>query len=142
MPSAAAASVGSKISTPDSAASCGSPSSSDKSHDSALTLSENSPRDSNPAKESFRLLDLLDEVKNASLALNDFKSKYGAKLAAVGVQQLEVVIESLDWVHSAGVRQAGKISKVKYLRRSHQYAKAAGRKRKSNDPMQPQVTTI
>ena len=88
------------------------------------------------------MLNLLDEVKNASLALNDFKSKYGAKISAVGVKQLEVVIESLGWVHSAGVRQAGKVSKVKYLRRSHQYAKAAGRKRKANDPMQRQVTVI
>ena len=88
------------------------------------------------------MLDLLDEVKNASLALAEFKIKHGANVAVGGIKQLEVVIESLDWVHSAGVRQAGKVSNVKYLRKSHQYAKAAGRKRRANDPMQRKVGLI
>ena len=48
---------------------------------------------------------------------------------------MDVIIESLEWVHSLGSRQVGKISKVKYLNKSYSRVQTAERQRKADDPM-------
>ena len=69
---------------------------------------------SNPLKESFHLLDLLEQVKNVSAALEEFKEDH-KYVNDMGNKHLEVMIESLGWIYSTGRTQVGQISTVKYL---------------------------
>ena len=74
----------------------------------SLTLSEKSPsgsptdKDSNPVKESFHLLDLLQQVNNVSTALAEFKYNHATHINDAGIKDLEVMIESLNLIHSDG----------------------------------------
>ena len=123
-PSARVSSVGSPSSTPLS-----------------LTLSEKSPsgsptdKDSNPVKESFHLLDLLQQVNNVATALAEFKYNHATHINDAGIKDLEVMIESLNLIHSDGQKQVGQVSTVKYLHKSYGLVKNSAKKRKAEDPM-------
>ena len=90
---------------------------------------------SNPAKETFFLLDLLQVVKKVGTALGEFKCNHGADVDERGIKHLEVMMEALEHIHSAGTKQVGKISKVKYLTKAYKLTQTADRKRKAEDPM-------
>lgn len=79
---------------------------------------EGLPRDTNAAKESFCLLNLLFEVKNVSTALGQFKSTKGEKISYADNKHSEMMVESLELIYSSGRHQVGKTSTVKYLQKS------------------------
>ena len=73
-----------------------------------LTLSllgkspDGSTKSSNLAKESFLLLDLLQEVKNVGIALVEFKTNHGKDVSEAGIKNLEVMVEFLEFICSVG----------------------------------------
>jgi hypothetical protein len=99
------------------------------------TPSSGSNSSTNPAKEAFFLLDLLQVVKDVSTALGQFKCNHGKDVADAGIKHLEVMMEALDWIQLAGTKQVGRISKVKYLSRAYELTRTAEKKRKADDPM-------
>ena len=103
---------------------------------SPINISNGSTKSSNPAKESFLLLDLLQEVKNVGIALVEFKTNHGKDVSEGGIKNLEVMVESLEFIYSAGTSQIGKVSLVKYLTRAYGLMRNTAKKRKSEDPMQ------
>ena len=52
-----------------------------------------------------------------------------------GIKNLEVMMESLERIYSAGQKQVGKISTVGFLKKAYGLKKSAEKKRKSEDPM-------
>ena len=120
--------------TPTRELSTGSPQNLPLFHSLAEKSPNSSPRDSNPAKDSFLLLDLLEEVKNVSTALVEFKCQHDYVNDA-GIKHLEVMMESLECIYDAARKQVGKISTVKYLKRAYDLSTTADRKRKAEDPM-------
>ena len=54
--------------------------------------SPNGSTASNPAKESFFLLDLLQEVKNVGTVLGEFKCNHGEDVSDAGIKHLEVMV--------------------------------------------------
>ena len=65
-----------------------------------LSLPEISPNgfssSSNPAKETFFLLDL----KKVGTALGEFKCNHGADVDERGIKHLKVMMEALEHIHS------------------------------------------
>ena len=120
--------------TPARASSIGSPSNDSLSLFQSEKSPNGSPGNSNPVKETFHLLDLLEQVKHVSAALVEFKEDQD-NVNDKGNKHLEVMIESLDLIYSTGQKQVGKISKVKYLKKAYNLSKNADRKRKAEDPM-------
>ena len=105
----------------------------------SLTLSANSPNgspgDSNTTKESFLLLDLLEELNNGTTALVEFKSTHKQHINDAGIKHLEIMVKSLGLIYSDGQKQVRKISTIRYLTKSYTHGKRADRKRKVDDPM-------
>ena len=105
----------------------------------ALSLPNPPPSGSNnstnPAKEAFFLLDLLQVVKDAGTALGKFKRNHNKDVADAGIKHLEVMMEELDWIELVGTKQVGRMSKVVYLSKANHLTRAAEKKRKDNNPM-------
>ena len=66
-----------------------------------------SSNSSNAAREAFFLLHLLQLVQNVSTALGEFKCNHGADVAYAGIKHLEVMMEALEFIHSAGTKKFG-----------------------------------
>ena len=90
---------------------------------------------SNPAKESFFLLDLFQELKNVGTALGEFKCNHGKYVSVTGIKHLEVMVQSLELIYSAGTKQVAKISSVKYLPRAYKLKETAIKRKNAKDPM-------
>ena len=90
---------------------------------------------SNSAKESFFLLDLFQELKNVGTALGEFKCNHGKYVSVTGIKHLEVMVQSLELIYSAGTKQVGKISSVKCLLRAFKLKGNAIKNRNAKDPM-------
>ena len=89
----------------------------------------------NPAKDAFRLMDLLNEVKTVSLAIVEFQLEHADKLKDVAVKRLGVMSDALDLIFENGCKEFCKISSVKSLHQSYAKCKIYDNKRKQDDPM-------
>jgi hypothetical protein len=69
-------------------------------------------------------------VKGVDTALGQFKCNHGKDVTDAGIKHLEVMMEALDNIHLAGIKQVGRISKAKYLNKAHDLARTMGNKRK------------
>ena len=65
---------------------------------------------SNPAKGAFRLMDLLNKVKNISSAIVEFQQKNAKDLEDVSVKRLRVVSKALDLMFENGSKEPHKIT--------------------------------
>jgi hypothetical protein len=102
---------------------------------SPVNAPESSSR-SNPAKQSFVLLNLFEQVKNVSTALGEFMSTHHMDISETGIKHLEVMEHSLRLIYSAGMKQTGIVSSVKHLQKSFILKRNADKKRKTEDPME------
>ena len=100
----------------------------------ATTISPTSTN-SNPAKVSYHLLDLINEILNVSVALGQFQAAHAHHLPDAAVKHLSVMTESLELIADQSRRGVVNISRVKYLQPAHDRIAAAERKRKRDDPM-------
>ena len=66
-----------------------------------------SPSSSNPAKEAFFLLDLLQVVKDVGTVFGKFKRDHGKDVACAGIKHVGVTMEALENIHSAGTTMFG-----------------------------------
>ena len=87
-------------------------------------------QDTNIAKESKRLLDIISEVKNVKTALEHFKDKHAHCLHKDAVEDLGILILSLQCIHNGGKEQTAKVSRVSYLLRAYNQCQKEERKRK------------
>ena len=75
-----------------------------------ITLAEKRPKrktaaavvDTNVAKESKMLLDIISQVRNVSIALDYFKSKHANELGKGAVHNLGIMVDPLDCIHEGG----------------------------------------
>ena len=95
----------------------------------------NPPSPSNPAKDAFRLMDLLNEVKTVSSAVVEFQLEHAEVLKDIAVKRLGVISEALDLIFENGRKEVCKISSVKYLQKSYGKCRTYDKKRKQDDPM-------
>jgi len=102
---------------------------------SPVNTPESSSR-SNPAKQSFVLLNLFEQMKNVSTALGEFKSTHHMHISETAIKHLEVMEHSLRLIYSAGMKQTGIVSSVKHLQKSFILKRNADKKRKTEDPME------
>ena len=93
------------------------------------------PKAPNPAKDAFRLLDILHEVKHVSSAIREFQRLNAKDLKDASVKHLGVMTEALDILFADGCREVVKISPVTHLQRAYDKYKAGQRKRERENPI-------
>ena len=67
----------------------------------------------NPAKDYFRLLDLITEVQNVSMAIRKFRTTHEENIGNNVCKHLGVIMEWLNLIYKEGFRQVGKICALK-----------------------------
>lgn len=79
------------------------------------------------AKEAKRLLDIISEAKHISVALSEFKNKRSNILTTRDVQELELLIEALEYIEDKGRQQTTKVSVCSHLLRAYDMRKKMDR---------------
>ncbi len=87
--------------------------------------------DVDAVKSAERLLDIISQTANAARALGDIKVKHADKLPKCAVEDLEVIITSLNFVHQKGRLQTSKVSEAKYLLAAYDKFKNSNRENES-----------
>ena len=72
-------------------------------------------KDTNAAKESKHLLDIISEVKNVATALEHFKTKHANVLNKGAVADLGILVLSLECIYDGSKHQTARVSRVSYL---------------------------
>jgi len=76
-------------------------------------------KDTNAAKESKQLLDIISEVKTVATALRHFIEKHAWVLSVRSVEDLEIMLSSLDCIYMGSKKQTAKVSRVTYLLKAY-----------------------
>ena len=87
-------------------------------------------KDTNAAKESKHLLDIISEVKNVATALEHFKTKHASVLTKTAVADLGILVLSLECIYDGGKHQTARVSRVSYLLSAYHKCQKEERKRK------------
>ena len=87
-------------------------------------------KDTNAAKESKQLLDIISEVKNVATALVHFIKKHAWLLSVGSVEDLEIMVNSLECIYMGSKKQTAKVSRVSYLLKAYDKCQKAEMKRK------------
>jgi hypothetical protein len=87
-------------------------------------------KDTNAAKESKQLLDIISEVKTVATALSHFIEKHAWLLSVGSVEDLEIMVNSLECIYMGSKKQTAKVSRVSYLLKAYDKCQKAGMKRK------------
>ena len=87
-------------------------------------------KDTNAAKESKQLLDIISEVKTVATALRHFIEKHAWVLSVGSVEDLDIMLSSLDFIYMGSKKQTAKVSGVTYLLKAYDKCQKAEMKRK------------
>jgi len=89
-----------------------------------------SVKDTNSAKESKHLLDIISEANNVATALEHFIEKNAWVLGVGSIKDLEIMVSSLRCIYTRGKKQTAKVSKVSYLLKAYEKCNKAEMKMK------------